>query len=210
MSYGLVQHADLAAGSSVENYSFARNGGLKVAMSQAKYQDAVLRGKCFTGMTAVTGVAPGTSVGTTAAFSLYNPYGSGVYLSLLRVSMGLISGTLGAGTVLYVANLNSAAAATTGTAITVTNCLLGAGSTPQGKPLTTATLPATPTVLRPFCSLTEMVIATTAVNNERIFEDVDGSIIIPPGMTLSLEGVAAAGSSPLVVYGVMWEEITVG
>lgn len=207
---GIVAHLDRAQGSEVTQDAYTRSNALKVALSSGKYADSVFRGRSFSGMTAATGVAPGTSVGTTAAVSLFNPASSGYNLVVLRASLGLISGTLGAGTLAWVVNVNGAAAATTGTAITAVNCLLGNGYTAVGKMLTTATLPATPTVFRPFASLNQGVVATTAINNEQLIEDVDGSIIVPPGMTVSIEGITAAGSSPLVVYGLMWEEVAVG
>lgn len=206
---GIVGHFESAAGVEVTQEAYSRNRAKKVVQSSGKYQDAVLRGRCFVATTAVTGVAPGTAIGTTGAFSLYNPLSSGVYLSILKASMGLISGTIGAGVVNWLANLNPAAAATTGTAVTASNCLLSEGYAAKGRPLTTATLPVTPTLLRPFCSLTQHVVATTATNNEIIAEEVDGSIILAPGCTLTLHATAAAGSSPLVVFGCMWEELPI-
>jgi hypothetical protein len=41
---------------------------------------------------------------------------------------------------------------------------------------------------------------------DNITEDVDGAIILEPGGGWCLEGVGAAGSSPLVTVGVVWEE----
>lgn len=183
------------------------SGGLRMMQVHGKYQDAVLRGRCFVGGTAASGVAPGTSIGTTGAFSLYNPVGSGYNLVVLRASMGYVSGTLGAGVVHYLASTNLAAAATTGTAITAVNCLLG-GESAVGRPLTTSTLPVAPTILRPFCSL-QASLATTAVAPWQVFDDVDGEFIVRPGATLTLHATAAAGTSPLVVYGMTWEEVPV-
>lgn len=183
-------------------------GALAVADAAARYYEAVSRGNVYRGSTAVSGVAPGTSIGTTAAFSLWNPPDSGVNLVLLEVSVGYISGTLGAGTIFFVANTNTNAAATTGTAITAVNALVGKTSAAIGKPLTTATLPATPTLVGPFCSL-QASLASTAVAPWQIHRYLDGSLAVSPGGTLSLEGVTAAGSSPLLVFGVAWEEVAV-
>lgn len=201
--------SQMAEGANIDRLRVSRARGLAVANSQSRFYDAVMRGRCFVGGTAATGVAPGTSIGTTAAFSLYNPAASGVNLVVLKVTMGWVSGTIGAGVIHYVANTNAAAAATTGTAITAVNCKIGAGSAPQGKPLTTATLPATPTVMRPFIGLNKIVLDTTAINADLVVDNVDGEFVIPPGMTLSLEGTTAAGSTPLVVYGIVWEEVPV-
>ena len=150
-------------------------------------------------------MAPGTSIGTTAAFTLFNPKGSGKALVVLRTTIGYISGTLGAGVVHYVANVDPGAAAVTGTAIVPVNCLLSA-ATGVGKPFTTATLPATPSVVRSFVSLTALL-ASTAVAPWMITEDVDGEFVIPPGCALSLEATAAGGATPLVAYGMTWDEV---
>ena len=36
---------------------------------------------------------------------------------------------------------------------------------------------------------------------------LDGMLVVPPGSILSLEGVAAAGTSPLVTLGLTWAEV---
>lgn len=178
-----------------------------VFQSHGKYHDAVLRGRCYSAGTAASGVAPGTSIGTTAAFSIYNPLGSGYNLHILRATLGYVSGTLGAGVIHWVANTNPAAAATTGTAITAVNNLLG-GAACVARPFTTATLPASPTVVRPFASLGASL-ASTAVQPWQIVEDVDSEFVVTPGCTLSLEGTTASGSTPLLVFGVTWEEFAI-
>lgn len=170
------------------------------------YYDTVMRGMVFSAGTAAAGVAPGTTIGTTAAFTLYNPIGSGVNLIVLQTTLSFISGTLGAGTVHYVVNNNPAAAAVTGTAIVPVNNLLG-GVVSQARAFTTATLPASPTILRPFMSLTAFT-TSTAVQIYQCLEDVRGSIIVTPGCALSLEATAAAGTSPLVCFGMTWEEFS--
>src|SRR3972149_2419732 len=68
-----------------------------VALKHGRYYDAAVDGRLFHASPAATGVAPGTAIGTTAAFSLHNPLGSAVDLAILIASMAYISGTLGAG-----------------------------------------------------------------------------------------------------------------
>lgn len=181
-----------------------KSGAGALGAAHAPYAIPVLRGNVFTGGTAATGVAPGTALGTTTAFTLANPRGSGVNLVVLRTSMGYVSGTLGAGVVHYLANTNENAAAVTGTAITVVNCLVG-GVGGRGLAFTTATVPVTPTVMRPFASLTALL-ASTAVQPYMVVDDVAGEFVVKPGCALSLHATAAAGSSPLVVFGMTWEE----
>ncbi len=183
------------------------NQGELVSALHGAFYEAALRGNLYHASTAVTGVAPGTAIGTTAAFSLYNPASSGVNLVVLMATMGYVSGTLGAGVVNYVANTSPVATATSGTAITPVNAILGRGVGALGKPFTTATIPS-PTVLGVFCS-TGPLVATTAVQPWQIVDYVNGRIIVSPGCTLSLHSTAGAGTTPLVVFGIVWEETPV-
>lgn len=188
--------------------SLGADGHVLTAQLWAQHYEATKRGNVFAGATAVTGVAPGTAIGTTAAHTLYNPAGSGVKLVVLGFSMGYISGTLGAGTVFLVANTNPSAAAVTGTAITAVKMDVST-ATPGNSGLlyTTATVPATPTVVRPLWSLGASL-ASTAVAPWMVEAKVDGQVVVSPGCSVSLEAVAAAGSSPLVSFGTVWAEIT--
>ena len=176
-----------------------------VVQKHGSMYDAARNGRLFHAATAATGVAPGTAIGTTAAFSLHNPSGSGKYLSIRKVSMGYISGTFGAGVVWHLINNDPTATAPTGTAIAELPGKLNDG-TPVGVALTTATLAVAPKIIRPFCSL-QASLATTAVQPWQALETLDGDIIIPEGCTYSLHATAAAGTSPLVAFGVTWEEI---
>lgn len=186
--------------------SLARDGSLVMAPASGRFREAVLRGRTFSGSVGAAGAAPGTALGTAAAFCLHNPAGSGVRLVVLRASLGYVSGTLGAGVMYYCASTNTVAAVPTGTAVTEVNALLGNLTAGAGICLAAATLPATPTVLRPFCSLGASL-ASTAVQPWAIMEDVDGEYVVDQGGILSFEAVAAAGTSPLVAIGVTWEEV---
>lgn len=185
-----------------------RLGGLVVVQGGAEYQEMALRYNSYWAQTAATGVAPGTAIGTTAAFALANPAGSGVNLILLKAAMGYVSGTLGAGVVQYCASANVVGAAVTGTPIAPVPALIGNGRTPAGKPFTTATLPAAPAPIGPFASLGASL-ATTAVQPWQVVDDVKGAIAIAPGAALSLQATAAGGSTPLVVFGVFWVELPI-
>jgi len=185
-------------------------GGLLFEELLPRYFAMSQRGILFSAATAVAGVDHGTAVDTTAAFTLYNPAGSGKRLVALRGTMSYISGTLGAGTVWAVANVNNAATAVSGTAITVMKGLLGTASTTAqgntGLAFTTATLPATPQLLRPCFSLAPLL-ATTAVApyfDETIF---DGEYVVEPGCALSFEATATAGTTPRVAFGMTWAEV---
>jgi hypothetical protein len=160
----------------------------------ARYAEAVRRGACFRAQTAVSGVAPGTVIGTAAALSLANPLGSGIDLAILEVSMGYISGTLGAGSVMLCGNRITTGAVPTGTVITAVNARIGDPRTATGQAKTTATLAVAPSVIGPFCSIGAHL-ASTAVAPWQIVRDINGGIVIAPGGVFSLQGVAAAGTS---------------
>jgi hypothetical protein len=179
-----------------------------VALKHGKFYDAAIDARLFHAATAAAGVAPGTAIGTTAAFSLHNPFGSGVDIAIVIAAAGYISGTLGAGTIWHLVNDDPAAAAPTGTAIAELTGRL-TGTAPKGVALTTATLAATPKIIRPFGSL-QASLASTAVAPWQLYEEVGGGIVLPPGCTYSLHSTAAAGTTPLVAFGVSWEEITIG
>lgn len=163
-------------------------------------------GRLYSAMTAVTGVAPGTAIGTTAAAALYNPRSSGKKLIVHRANMGYVSGTLGIGRVDWVSHASSIQAAFTGTAMVVQPGKFGLGAG-VGLPLTTVTVPAGGVAFRPAFNLPPML-ATTVLTPWNLVDEVDGAIELQPGMGVSLQGTAAAGTSPLVVFGFVWEEDT--
>lgn len=171
-----------------------------------KYYQAALAGYIFGAMTPDGGVAPGTDLtSTTPPVSLYNPNGSGVNLVLLKARLAYVSGTLGAGEMVWVANTSLSAAATTGTDLTVVNHKLGQGAG-VGKPFHTATIPAAGTITRVAFSLDASLASTAGVNLLQE-DDVDGAIIIQPGATISLVADAAAGSTPRVAISLLWAEV---
>src|SRR5436309_14225292 len=102
----------------------AKTGELAVQQTHGKYYEAAHRGNVYSAQTAATGVAPGTALGTTAAFCLHNPAGSGKNFVIQKISMELISGTTGSGAV-HICSSNSGDAVPTGTAISPRNRLIG-------------------------------------------------------------------------------------
>lgn len=181
-----------------------KDGAVMVQSAHGALQEAAIRGALFHAMTAATGVAPGTAIGTAAAFALANPEGSGKLLVVHELLLGYISGTLGAGVVVACGGTKSFTAVT-GTAIAPQGGKIGAAPG-VGKAFTTATLPAAPAGIRPVFNLGAFV-ATEASVPGMLAAKIDGAIVVPPGCSLSLQGVAAAGTTPLVVLGAVWEEI---
>jgi hypothetical protein len=168
------------------------------------HEEAARYAKVFHAVTAVGGVAPGTAIGTTGAAALANPAGSGIDMVVQLVSMSYVSGTLGSGVVDYVAHNNPSQAAITGTAMVIVPGNLD-GAAAKGKALTTATVPASGSVFRLFANLAPML-ASSVLAPWRVDDFVDGAIVIHPGCGVSLQGTAAAGTSPLVRFGFVWKE----
>jgi hypothetical protein len=170
------------------------------------YREPASQGVVMIASTAVAGVAPGTALSTTPPMCLWNPPSSGRSLSVIKSSLGYVSGTLGAGTVVY-AQYPQATVPTTGTELVPVNGLLsfprGVGRAFQG-----STLAGTPTIIGPAYEL-GAALATTATFQTNAFDLLDGVIEVPPGNALCLQGVAAAGSTPLVIFGLCWEEIDI-
>ncbi len=190
---------------------FGKTGESVVTQAHGKYHEAASRGNLYTAAVPPgTGVAPGTSLGTSGnAFVLYNPKGSGKRLSIKRASLAYISGTLGAGALHWVCrNDPTVAAPSSGTTITPVNCDIGAANNSVAVPRFNATLDAAPTALRPFASLDAE--ASSSTPGPRILsEDVDGEFVVEPGCSVGITGVAAAGTSPLITLGMTWEEIPI-
>jgi hypothetical protein len=170
--------------------------------------ESVYRGGVFVASTAVAGVAPGTALSTTPPFILYNPTANTKNLAIRKTSVGYVSGTLGAGTIVY-ATSAQAAAPTGGTAITPKNCLLGNGASSSAFAYSGSTLSATPSIVRPSAFNFGAFLATTAAINPPLIEEVADEFLLTPGNVFVMAGVAAAGTSPLVLLSATWEEVPV-
>lgn len=153
---------------------------------------------------AKTGVAPGTDLTTTPPLALHNPSTSGVNLAIIRTSLGYVSGTLGAGSIVY-AYAEQTTTPSGGTALTEQCGLLG-GTAPIGNGYTGSTIAAAGTILRPAYILGASL-ASTAYAPDKLVDEVAGTIVVPPGYVFVMQGVAAAGSSPLVIMSITWEQI---
>jgi hypothetical protein len=194
-----------------------KSGETSKADVHSHLHEAAYRGNLFTASNAATadtgtGVAPGTAFGTTMAFVLYNPVGSGVNCDLVRSRMIWLPGAAGDTTVLgsgFIAYGQSPQIVTpTGTAITPVCCQLGNSSTGKAKPFTSGVITTTPTIIRPSSMnlLAVSAAAPTATNGWTWEEMLDGEFLLTPGNVFVMGGIAAAGTTPLVVLGLTWEE----
>lgn len=203
--YGDVGPQNLSDGVSAP-FRLGKTGETIVQELHGRYYEAVKRGNVYVASTGAAGIAPGTALSTTPPLTIYNPGGSGVDLVIMQAFLAYISGTLGAGALVWgVNNNNTQAAPTSGTPLVPINALLSS-NLGRGKAFQGATLAAAPTIFRPMCSLGASL-ATTPVQPWQVYEPTDGAIVIPQGCSASLQGIAAAGTSPLVLLSAAWEEI---
>jgi hypothetical protein len=119
-----------------------------------------------------------------------------------------IAVTLGAGTIVWGVNTNTAGADPSGgTVLTPINALLG-GVAGKGLTWQGATLNAAPTIFRPFSTIGAF--AGGADLPGPMVEYVNGRIVVGEGAHVSLQGIAGAGTTPLVLLGMVWEEVAKG
>ncbi len=198
----------VADGSS-DTIRIAKTGEFTISHTHGEHYEAVSRGNVYTACTVVAGVTTGsTSLATTASFTLHNPIGSGVNLSLITASMGYLSGTLGVGTVYLTTHAGiQTAGPTAGTAITVRNALLGNASAGKALAYTTSTT-ATQIAIRPVWSF-GAGLATTVYQTMVLKDYINGEIIVSPGYGVNLHSVSTAGSTDRVLYGMTWEEVPI-
>jgi hypothetical protein len=182
-----------------------KTGGMVVAQVHGMYTESALRGVVMVASTAVAGVAPGTALSATPPFALWNPPGSGKRLSVLKAMLGYVSGTLGGGSILFAAVLSQVTVPTTGSELvpvcTDLGMPRGVGRIFQG-----STFVSVPQILYPAWMIGAWV-GTTASPPVDSIDVVDGSIIVEPGTAVCLQGLAGAGTSPLVLLGMKWEEL---
>jgi hypothetical protein len=182
------------------------SGAQIVADAHGHFFEAVRLGTNATGggawsaATAAAGVAPGTALSTTPPFAIWNPPNSGVMAAILVSRFGLLSGTLGVGTIFYAVVETQTSKPTTGTAINPVNQAVGNQGTSKITAYQGSTLSGTPVALAPAFSL--------GANPTGLMKDqVDGEIVLLPGAVLCMQEIGAAGTTPLGFFGMTWEEI---
>lgn len=157
----------------------------------------------FTASNPVAGVAHGTAITTTPPFTLHNPVGSGVVLRIIETRVGRISGTLGAGNVVYTST-SQATAPTGGTVLTPACALTGYSAVSKALAYQGSLLAATPSLLRPSIALNG-----NPTGVQLIRDCVDGTLDVLPGSALSLLHVGTAGTTPLVMFCAVWDEVPI-
>ncbi len=187
-----------------------------VGLAHGKYYEAASRGNLYAAATQ-SSVAVSTALSVTCPFTLYNPLASGKWLAIKRATFAQgATGTFGTGGLFHcVYTIKGPVASQSGTApvvgggavVTPVNCLIGTANSAVGLVFQAGTLNAAPVALYPMVNMSEVAAGTIGDNSIVNFEDVNGAIVLQPGAGWALEGISAAGSSPLAFFGVVWEEI---
>lgn len=185
-----------------------RNGAFLNAPISASFQEAVLRGRCFT-VAAVAGITTQAGLSaTTPALTLYNPATSGVNAVLWYAGVSFDVVFAAVSTVYVAVGTNTVAAAVTGTLTTThRNCLLGSTNNPAVTPLLAATLPAAPvaaSILGHGLTGAVVLLPTT----KPLCRWFNGGLILKPGTNLSIQTSAASGATGTWCE-YIWEEIPV-
>ena len=198
---GLISAADGA----LNPIRMDKTGAVTIVSAHPLYSEATLRGNMFVCTTAVAGVAPGTALSTTPPLVLLNPLNSGVDLVILKTAVGYVSGTLGGGSIVYAYFTPQASIPTSGSELTPIctkiGQIKGSGRVFQG-----STIAGTPLIMRPAYNMGAFL-ATTATPLNICQDLVEGEINVPPATVFVMQGVAAAGSTPLVMMSICWEEM---
>jgi hypothetical protein len=186
-----------------------RDGNLIMSELHGRYFEQSFRGNLFVACQ-TAGVTIAIVAGTAPSFSLFNPASSGVYLSVVRWEMVLTvaAATPVIGAYMLTVNTNPIAAATTGTAVVPTPGIIGGTSAARGRPLTSATLPANPTLYRTLAQHYTGAI-TTIPNMPAFGIDFDGTALIAPGCTMSVGQLNVDTTNASGLCAVIWEEIPV-
>lgn len=187
--------------------TFGRTQAQRTQDAHARYQDAVLNGRVFTGAnpqgTPVTTQA-GVSA-TTPALTLFNPPGSNTHLVLWNAGFVFHAAPAAACGLMLAYNVASLAGVPTGpvttTLATVVNNLIGSSITagPVGQCYRVATLSAAPVAFVYLGGTT----GAAAIGGVPLLYDLGGAWAIPPGIAVSVQTDSAAS----LLASLSWEEV---
>lgn len=138
---------------------------------------------------------------TTPALTLYNPVGSGVNLVLLTADVTFTAAPAAACGVMLAYNALNATPPATTTDANMTNCILGSTAAPKGRCYRIATLAAAPLACRFLGGTT----GAAAISGFQIVEHIDGQIVIPPGVAMSVQTTSAAA----ILASFTWMEVNI-
>ena len=194
---------------SIREVSLDRSSAQRTSCAHGRWYEAASRGNVFMGSTVAAGINPGATLNGTTAFVLHNPTGSDVDLVVMAASIGYISGTHAAGTLVAAKYVESAAnaAPVTVTDVVPQSTKLGLGKS-KARVQSASTLTAAPLIMFQLFDFGAKL-ATTALQNAPFVVLPYGVFIVTPGTAFCMSGITAAeAGAPVIVIGCLWEEIT--
>ena len=190
-------------------------GQLIVSQLHGKHYESAMRGNMYIGNSAATGIALIVAATTGGHPTLWNPTGSGVNLSILKLELGYVSGNNAPGSLVWaITERAGAQQATAGAILTATKVAAQPavfGGPSRSKAIwspTTNTFTAAPAVARSTGLSLFTGVAATAVAPFPMIADYDGDFVIAPDTAVSLCSIQATTTSLLLVS-VLWEEIPI-
>lgn len=173
-----------------------------------KYYEQMRLGNLFIACMTAGVIFPAPAATAANPITLANPADSGKLV--IPVSFDLVftvmPGTPVVGTYGLYANINTVAAAVTGTTITPVPGLLGSNNRPVANVFSTSTVPVAPTFIMPFA--TKLTGAATTIPNIPSFHiDFDGRLGLRPGASITPQQTAADTSNATVIGMVCWYEV---
>lgn len=169
-----------------------------------KYANLVESGLVFIGSTLVAGtIVPVNAASLVSTFTLFNPAASNHNLHLISYDVGIDGTTTAVIGGLFLAYQKAGAALATLTEITSTNALIGGGVSSVAHLYSAATYTGTPTILMSL----GISFGTTGANPGPIVahRDFDGTVIIPPGVSVTVVGNAAQTQAMAQTF--IWAEL---
>lgn len=189
-----------------------RDGSQLSSPVHGEHYEATSRGRVFRGGIGGAGIAPGTSLTTTAqALILFNPLNSGVNLNVINFAHAYVSGTFGLG-FWALANYSLLTPGTNLVPGGTASVIQGAdGSVGAGKALlwNAATCTAAP-IFGEVLDWEGVLDGTgaTQVGSSRIVR-FHGDCVVSPGSGVVFTYVGGAGTSPKVAVSTKWEEVPI-
>jgi hypothetical protein len=189
----------------------SRDGVQIVSEMHGKYYEQNVRGHLYTGTSASTGIALIAPAAGGGHPTLWNPAGSGVNVSVVKLMLSWVSGNNAPGAIEWAYVLNTGSSVATGAPIATATLvgplgILGGTWTPKAKwSPTTNTFTAAPVFLRPTGLSLFTGISTTAVAPFTMIENYDGDFVIGPGTAICL-CTQMATTTAVFQVGVTWEE----
>lgn len=190
----------------VPTIRFDRYGSAATQASGAVNKERVRRGQCYYAAAQGAGVAPGTTLSTTAMLVVYNPANSGVLVVVNKAYAPYFSGTLGTGTLYHCLNGTATQTAPSGGTLLANTPALGGSNNASVAAVRTGATVVAPVIVAPMAYLAPEL-ATSVTSPQQTFELLEDAIQLLPGTTYQLQAVAAAGTSPLLAPAVFWEEV---